>query len=196
VAPEVVIQFLTTGRSSPKVENTVGFFTSALYVRVQSRDADTFADLLNHVIDDYWQSYAIPDFSYLGADVPRPELSRSPSFNWLPPELKSSAGTAAESVTSEPLPFHNPLFVHVDGDSDPGIVFQETRDEVYGNVIFPLNRFATDMMEQFADNFLMLLRAMLTKPEMCVQDIPLDLNVQDGQQPGPSAGRMLYGADC
>jgi len=193
-APEVVIQFLTTGRSSPKVENTVGFFTSALYVRVQSREVDTFADLLNHVIDDYWQSYAIPDFCYLGADVPRPELSRCPSFNWLPQELKSSAETVAESITSEPISFHNPLFVHVDGDSDPGIVFQEAREEVYGNVIFPLNRFSTDSMEQFADNFVMVLKTMLARPQMRVQEMPLVPEVQDRQRPWSGREQRLGSA--
>jgi non-ribosomal peptide synthetase component F len=175
-APEVVIQFLTTGRSSSKVENTVGFFTSALYVRAQSRDGDTLADLLQRVIDDYWQSYAIPDFSYLGAEVPRPEFSKTPSFNWLPADLKSTqsiAETAVGSLTSEPIPFHNPLFGHVGGESDPGILFQETPDEVHGNLVFPLNRFSTDMMERFVPDFLMFLKTMLTKPETCVKDIPL-----------------------
>ena len=74
--------------------------------------------------------------------------------------------------------------MHVEGDSDPGIVFQEARDEVYGNVVFPLNRFSTDMMEQFADDFVMFLKIMLTRPEICVKDIPLVLDVQDGQRPG------------
>jgi hypothetical protein len=158
------------------VDNTVGDFASTLYVRARSGDRDTLEDLLKCVIDDYWQSYAIPDFCYLGAQVPRPEFSKAPSFNWLPPDLKttqSAADAAAGSLTSEPISFRNSIFEQAGGDSDPNVVFQETGDEVYGNVVFPLNRFSVEMMERFVPNFLVFLKTMLTTPETRVKDIPL-----------------------
>jgi len=174
--PEVVIQFVTTGRSSPKVENTVGYFAAALYVRAQSRDGGTLEDLLECVVDDYSKSYDISDFCYLGAQVPRPELAKVPLFNWLPPDgetTHSSAEADAVSLTSEPVAFRNAFYEQAVGDSDPHILFREVRDEIDAQMAFPLNLFSEGAMERFARHFLTILRTMLTTPEVCVKDVPL-----------------------
>jgi hypothetical protein len=152
----------------------VGFFSSAVYIRVRLHENDTLADVLRCVIDEYGQSYAIPDFCYLGAELPRPELSDIPSFNWLPkPQFSRDFLAETDSITSEPLTFEHPVLEGARQDPDPGIVFHETEDEVLGNLIFPNQRFAKDTMERLMGNIVGLLQAMLTTPEIRLQDIPL-----------------------
>ena len=172
--PEVVIRFRTNGRSSPAVENTVGFFSSAVYVRVRLHENDTLADVLQRVIDEYGQAYAIPDFCYLGAELPRPELADIPSFNWLP-KLQFSRQFLSEtnSITSEPLTFEHPFLEGAPQDPDPELVFHESDDELLGNLIFSNGRFSKDMMERLMGNLAGFLKTMLTTPEIRLQDIPL-----------------------
>jgi hypothetical protein len=156
------------------VENTVGFFSSVVYVRVRLQEADTLADVLKHVVADYWQSYAIPDFCYLGAELPRPELSNTSSFNWIPkPQGAHQLLSAADSITSEEVAFEHPFLEVMEQDPDPGLMFQEFADEVYGSVIFSNRRYSKDMMERLLGNFVEFLKTMLTKPEIRVKDIPL-----------------------
>ena len=173
--PEVVIQYLTNGRRSPDVENTVGFFASSVYIRVRLHDSDTLADVMRRVIDDYWQSYEVRDFCHLGAELLRPELSTLPSFNWIP-KLQSSRPFLSEtgSISSEDVVFENPVFEAVEVDSDPALVLQEVGDEVHGSLAFPNRCFSKDVMERFLDNLLRFLKAMLTEPETRVSDIPLN----------------------
>jgi non-ribosomal peptide synthetase component F len=173
-APEVAIQLRTNGRPSPAVENAVGLFSSVVYVRVRLRKTDTLADVMQRVIDDYGQSYAIPDFCYLGAELPRPELAYIPSFNWLPkPPFSRQFLAATDSITTEPVAFEHPFPEVVRQDPDPSIVFHESADEVHGHLIFPNRRFSKDSMERLMDNLVPFLKTMLTTPKIRLQDIPL-----------------------
>ena len=173
-ASEVGIQYLTNGRSSPKVVNAVGFFSSVVYVRVRLQQTDTLADVMKRVIDDYWESYSIPDFCYLGAELPRPELSNIPSFNWLPKaEASQQSQSVAEPLSSEEVTFDHAFLDVAPQDPDPSLSFQEFDDDVYASVVFPNRRFSKDTMERFLGNVIELLKAMLDESESRVQDIPL-----------------------
>ena len=152
-----------------------GFFASSVYIRVRLHDSDTLADVMRHVVDDYWQSYEDRDFCHLGAELPRPELSALPSFNWIP-KLQGSPPFlwATDSISSEEVVFESPGLEALEADCDPALVLREVGDEVHGSVAFPNRYFSKDLMERFLDNLVRFLKRMLTEPEIRVSDIALN----------------------
>jgi len=70
-APKAVFVFQSDGRFSPKIEKAIGFFASALYLRIELHDEDTFVDLANQVAREYYQAYEHSDSCYMEAQLPR-----------------------------------------------------------------------------------------------------------------------------
>lgn len=174
--PESVIRYQSDGRVSPDLENTIGFFASALYLRIALGDDDTFLDVMNRVVKEYCSAYEHADCCYMAAMVPRPEFTRNTVFNWIPQgskleplELDATEG----SIKWSPVRFSNPMLERFELDHEPGIILFDFDDEVDGHVHFPLNRFSHNTMERFGRNFLMLLTAMVRNPEVHVKDVSL-----------------------
>src|SRR5262249_7763103 len=61
---EAVFQFQSDGRD-PETVNTIGCFTSVLYLRVALHEEDRFADLLQRVTQEYCSAYEHADSAYL-----------------------------------------------------------------------------------------------------------------------------------
>jgi NRPS condensation-like uncharacterized protein len=176
-APESLIQYQSNGRVSPETEHTIGYFAAALYLRIALLDGDSFVDLLNRVTDEYCKAYEHADFSYLSAQVPRPEFTRNTIFNWVPAGLKIDVcGEGADdAVTCSPIPFENPVrtLTNLESESEPFILAFETDDEIVCDVCFPMSRFSAATMERFGRNFLMFLGVLRSQPETRVKDILL-----------------------
>jgi hypothetical protein len=173
---EIVIQYLTDGRSSPELENTIGFFASGLYLRIALREDDRFVDLKDRVTQEYCEAYTHADHYFLEAQVPRPDFTLNTAFNWLPHQSTiddSDLERSEEAITCSPVPFVHPMLKCFERDSEPVIVLVDTGDEIVGDVSFPLNRFRFKTMETFGHNFLVFLNALLNEPEQHVKDILL-----------------------
>lgn len=173
---EAVFRCVTHGRTTPKLEHTIGFFASVLYPRIALRDEDSFADLKNRVTAEYCQAYEHNDFYYLASQTPQPEFMRNTFFNWVP------AGPAADSadmrgtqgaVTRSTVAVGHVMLRRLELDQEPGILLYDTDDEVVGGVSFPLNRFSRDTMERFASNFLLFLETVTRQGARRVRDISL-----------------------
>ena len=175
-APEAVFQYQIDGRSSAKIENTLGYFAGALYLRIQLRDKETLAQLLTQVTDEYCRAYEHTDSSYLAAQLPRPEFTRNTAFNWVPQgpktDLRELAGTD-DAIELTPVPFVHPMPRTLVWDNEPAILLYDTDSGITGDIYFPANRFSPQSMERLGRNFLMLIRALLHQPEQPIQDILL-----------------------
>lgn len=171
-----VIHYVTDGRVSPKIENTIGFFASVLYLRIGLLEDDNFVDLMNRVTEEYCKAYEHADYSYMAAQAPRPEFTRNTGFNWVPQGSKidlSDLDGSEDAITCSPIRFAHPMVRNLELDGEPFVLLFDADDEIVGDVYFPVNRFSVDTMERFGRNFLVFIRALLRQPEKRVKDIVL-----------------------
>lgn len=176
-APEAIFQFQSHGRFSPKIENAIGFFASALYLRLELREDDNFVDLVNRATGEYCKAYEHADFCYMTAQVPRPEFTRNTTFNWLPQgsfqaDFSELSGSE-DALTCTPIRFAHPMVRDLEVDGEPCVLFLDADDGIVGDIYFPRDRFSVRTMERFARNFSMFVRVLLSRPEERVNDIAL-----------------------
>lgn len=173
---DTVIQYEITGRVSPKLENSIGYFAAALSLRIQIRKEDTLLDLLTKVTDEYCQAYEHADFSYLEAQVPRPGYTRNTLFNWVPynpvvklPELKNSV----DEITCSPVALPCPLISILERDTEPLTLLYDTEEGMIGTVYFQLNQLTFATMERFTRNYLAIIERLLRHPDTLLSEISL-----------------------
>jgi hypothetical protein len=173
-ASECTIQYQSDGRVSPETQNTIGYFASLLYLRVVLLENDSLVDLMNRVTEEYCTAYEHSDFSYFAAQNPRPGISRSSSFNWVPQGPKIDRFGSEDEIACSPINFVRPMTRNMELDGEPSILLFDTDgDETVGEVGFPLSRFSVDTMERFGRNFLVFVRALLRQPAGLVKDVLL-----------------------
>jgi hypothetical protein len=173
-AREGVFRYQTDGRTSPQMQDAVGFFASILYVRIEVRDADTFGELLERVTREFCEAYEHNDFSYIDAQQPRPDFVSNGVFNWVPrpPQTPVTAESAsAGMLTHSRVDYPMPVGAGYDIDVEPGILLYEAEHEIIGSVPFSLSRYSSDSMHRFAQCFLSFLTSLLRHPELRVCDL-------------------------
>ncbi|HKR43749.1 MAG TPA: condensation domain-containing protein, partial [Paraburkholderia sp.] len=172
-----VIQFQFNGRTSKKLENTIGFFASPLHLDVILREEDTFTDLLIRVTDEYCRAHERADSFYLATQVPRPEVTANTVFNWSPLgasiEISGTDGAQGPLACSPIRIPDDPVCKKLAHDHEPVTRFCDAGDEILGSVFFPLHRFSTALIERFTGNLLMFVSALMRQPNQRVNNIKL-----------------------
>jgi hypothetical protein len=173
---DAIIQYQTDGRTSPKIENTLGYFASVLYLRVSLGEDDNFIHLLSRVIEKYCEAYEHADASFMESQTTRPEFTRNSVFNWLPrrstivlPELEGTD----HALSCTPVPLGNTIINNLHRDNEPMFQLCDCDDEIAGGVYFPLDRFSADAMERLAGDFILVIETLLKKPGGRVRDLML-----------------------
>jgi hypothetical protein len=173
-ASELVIRYQTDGRVGSDIENTIGFLAAALHLRIECTPQQSFVDLVQRTLAEYCKAYEHMDSSYIEVQEPRPEITRSTAFNWLPNAFKTDApallGSGA-ALALEPIPFENPLIEIMEWDAEPAVLFLDTGTEITGGLYFPRNRFSQGGMQVFAENFQRFVKEMLRRPEQRIADL-------------------------
>lgn len=174
-AQQVVIQYQTSGRDHPEVQNTIGYFASVLYLKMELRAEDRFVDLVQRVTEEFCSACEHADSGYLEAQLPKPEFTQSTSFNWICQGATSDfePDVPAAHLRCSRIHFEHPMLKTLERDSDPAVLLFEFDDEVLGSIGFPLHRFSPDTMARFGRNYLAFIDALLTRPEGRVQDVQL-----------------------
>jgi hypothetical protein len=174
---DAVFQYQINGRFSPAIENTIGYFASVLYLRMQLLEDDGFSELLTRATRTYCEAYEHADGSYLATRVPRPEYMRNTVFNWIPrstPEVSSGLSQGLQSsLNYSPVRFTFPAPPDFELDREPFALFADTGDEVLADVYFSRSRFSLELMERFARSFVVFATAMVRQPQQRIQDIAL-----------------------
>jgi hypothetical protein len=161
---------------SPLIGNTIGFFASVLHLRIESREGDSFVDLLNRMTQRYCEAYERMDFCYIDSLTPQPPFTRNGRFNWVshvPGSDRVGLASLPEPLTCSAISFEHPIYRALEMDREPGVLLFDSGDEVSGGVSFPLSRFSMRAMERFSRNFLMLMWAFLRQPDARLRDIRL-----------------------
>jgi hypothetical protein len=176
---DIAIRYQSDGRADPKVENVVGFFTSALYLRMMVGKDDTFRDLLNRVTEEYCNAYFHADFSWIDIQVPPPDFTRSSGFSWIPYESGGEQTTTAGSnnaFTASLIEFRNPLQKEVaDSDGEISVEFCSGRDWLAGKVYFLAADFTADAMGQFGRSLIKMIQLLVRDDRKRLADIDLEL---------------------
>ena len=175
-ASELIVRYQSDGRVNRIYNNTVGYFATVLYVRCALTGYDRFIEIKNRLTDEYCRAYECADFSYMDAQVPRPEFVQNTAFNWVPHGSAIDVydlDDSADAITLSPVSFEHPILKTLQADEEPGILLHEGQGEIVGGVHFPLSRFSVGLMDRFACNFMQFIRTMIREPGICVQDIPL-----------------------
>ena len=174
--PEAVFCFETDSRTSPDIENTIGYFASALYVHITLRQEDTFVTLLKQVTEKYCEAYEHADFSFLESQTQRPEFTRSTAFNWVgrgPTVDLVGLGGSEDALSCSRFPFEGQLRNRCHRETEPIMGLIETEDEIEGGVEFPANRFCMQTMEHLAQTFLACVQALTERSDQRIEDLVL-----------------------
>jgi hypothetical protein len=175
-ATEGTFQYQTDGRSSPRTENSIGFFAWPLYLAVSLREQDSFTDLLNRITQEYCQAYERADHCFYESRALRPEFAKSCAFNWVPQQGTQSEGSSPGhsdvTVTWSPVAFEHPMLKRLNRDNEPVLLLYETDDEIDAGIYFPRARFSEPYIERFAQTVLRFLQHQHSYPEARIKDVP------------------------
>lgn len=163
-----ILQYQSDGRFNPKLENSIGYYASPLYLKVELRNTDTFLDAIHRVTAEYIRAHQHADFGLMESGVARPDLTRNSCFNWVPGDTLTTLGTAfrgTEAIVCEPFAFEHPMLQTLERDTEPVVLLYNGPEDVAGGVCFPLARFSTVTMEEFGREMIELLRAVLPRAE-------------------------------
>jgi hypothetical protein len=176
---DLVVGFLTTGRHCPEVENTIGFFASTIYLRIELCESDSFLDLLRRVTAEYYAVIEHQDFGLSAVPTLGPDVAQNPSFNWSSSARLTSDDTyisndqlndAGALVRTEPFPFvATAPEMEWDGDlpiygGEPWLLLSEGTDGVEGVMRYRRTRFDSSSMKRLGGNFLSFARKILSDP--------------------------------
>ena len=125
---DAAIGYQISGRDDPGVGNTIGYFSSTLFLRIRLLTGDRFVDLLRKVTEEYCRAYEHVDSGYFEAQTPPPDYTRTCVFNWLPSILDDEVGEPrrpSRTLVSSQLPFSHPGLTHYDVNLEPSVVFND-----------------------------------------------------------------------
>jgi hypothetical protein len=171
-----VIQFVTDGRHHSELANTIGFFASHLYLRIEMSEEDTFATFLKKVEIEYFGAYQHADGSFFEARSPRPQFARNTCLNWIPQMSHSDQPESIDGkgrLTCAPLAFEHPMLKTLERDNEPVIQVYDSESEISGGIYFPLARFSVHQMQAFKQSFDRFIDCLIAHPSARLNQIPL-----------------------
>lgn len=171
-----VVRYVIDGRLSEEWLDTIGYFACTLHLRVELRNTDTFLDLLRRVLSSYCLAYENADYSCLESQDPALSFLHSPCLNWVPyqPRVNAALEELDSPIRVMPLPFRHPMLESADSREDePVILLYESEHEIAGGVHFARGQFSEEAMRRLAENFMVLLLALVRHPEQLVCHVNL-----------------------
>jgi hypothetical protein len=149
--------FATTSNGRDRLQqlHIVGFLAHFMYLRMQLNGDETFAELLELVVEEYRRTLINKDFGGLVSETP--ELLSGTYFQWLSWGIEKVSGspTPAESnlieLTGEQFPFER---VMTGGENSIiSTLLWNTNEGISGVVYFREDVFPTETIEQFVQEF-------------------------------------------
>jgi Condensation domain/TubC N-terminal docking domain len=177
---DLVVPFMTHGRVVPEVKNLIGCFACPLYLRIQLAEKETFLDLLRRVTREYGSAYGNSDLGVMTADIPWPEFSLNPLFNWIPPEIHPPTYTDNADVLASCATELQALSVELNpeeftlGDDliyEAIFQFRDTKDGVLGSISYSTAHAARNEVERFERNLRVFARSLVSAPNSRIRTL-------------------------
>jgi hypothetical protein len=137
---------------------------------------DSFREFLSRLIKAYVNACDYADQSYLEAQLPRPGFTRGPRFNWLAQAERRKSfelPTTHGSIMCSVVDFRPALIENFELDVEPELSLLDTDDGIAGSLAFPRARFSLSAMQRLVENYVILLEALVQRPDGPVVDVPL-----------------------
>lgn len=176
----LVVPFVTMGRTYAELERVIGFFGCPLFLRLQLHDDDSFLDLLRRIGEEYPTACEHYDSGNVGAQIPRPEFTRNVTFNWYPAEFcvhpaafTAFVGGAAAPGLSKHLrlqpfmvdkPLHAVLGSDVEWDGEGGLQLTDSEEGITGVIAYRTERTAAGQVSRFGRNLALFAERLLKDP--------------------------------
>lgn len=176
---DLVLPFGTSGRFHAEVENTVGYFGTPIFLRIQILEKDTFLDLLGRVTREYSTAYKHDDSWRISVQMHRPEFIFNPLFNWIPNEFNMNATRSDhllrldDSLAIEPFEFAVTPRDGKDLDGEPRLDISDSKNGVTGAIGYRAERFAPNKIERFGRSLVLFAERLAKEPESRVKAVEL-----------------------
>jgi hypothetical protein len=176
---DLILPFGTGGRAYPEVDNTVGYFGTAIFLRIELLEGDTFLDLLSRVTQEYATAYDHNDSYRMLVHMRGPEFTLNPLFNWIPHEFNMNATCSNnllqlhDSLTIDPFDFAITPRDDQNLDNEPRLDISDSKDGVIGTIGYRADRFAPNSVERFAQSLVLFAQKMAREPASRVKAVEL-----------------------
>jgi Condensation domain/TubC N-terminal docking domain len=174
---DLVLPFVTNGRLYPQVANTVGFFGTAIFLRIELYQEDTFLDLLERVTQEYAVAYEHDDSYRMLVQMHEPEFTLNPQFNWIPREFNMNAARSShllqthDPLTMAPFDFALRLREDRDWDGEPRLDISDSKEGVIGAIIYRADRFTHNTIERFGKSLLLFAQKLAREPASRIKTV-------------------------
>lgn len=174
-ATEGVFRYQTHGRVFPEAENAIGFFATALHLRIALGEGCCIGDLATLIAEEYSNAYQHFDFGRAEAQVPRPEFAKNSSFNWVPSGMSSNVRGQhrGRSVTWSSIVIGYPLLKILRRDTEPVLLLFDGDGGVDGHILSSFDALTSSGAERLARNFHFMMATLLRSPDARIADIEL-----------------------
>lgn len=175
----LVLPFTTAGRFYPELENTIGFFGTPLFLRVDLLENDTFVDVLRRVTQEYATAYTHDDSCRMAVQMCRPEFTLNPPFNWIPQDFDMNAGISDHELQTEHSLIITEYKLEItsrddeEWDGEPRIDLLDSKNAVTGAIGYRADRFTLSTIERFRQNLLLFAEKLATEPKTPVKAVTL-----------------------
>jgi hypothetical protein len=172
-----LFQYQSDGRFSSDIDNTIGFFATMLYLRVELRDSDRLIEVVDRVKEKYCNAHQHADQSFLETQYPRPEFTRAVGFNWIPrntSEGQSVSVRVTDDLDYVSVPVTDIWLKALEADGEPILILNETDEDILGGLYFPSSGFAAREMAAFLRSFDIWVAGMLLDTNAKVLDQEVD----------------------
>ena len=171
---DLVIPFNIAGRQSEH-KNVVGYFSHVLYLRFALSGNETFAQLLDRVANEFFQSLSHQDFGSIA--MRWPALLEGTFFQWITwhksafyvTENRDPADVAP--LTTERFPFREfgeGLTAIPPGMVDVEMTFIDTEDGIHALGVYRADRFSSHVMEEFLQTFQLAVQKFVRDPHSSI----------------------------
>lgn len=169
-ASEGMVLFQSDGRHSQKTHNTLGYFATQLYLKVETHEDVTFTELLKLVTESYCLGHQYADSSYLQAHTLRPDISRHSLFNWLPrgPASTLPTSTQESALTWTEFEKEHPSLKYLEPENELALLFKESDTEINGHIVAPRSRFSPETVEEIQRALQRYIHSLLSDPDIAV----------------------------
>jgi len=174
---DFVVPFNVAGRQAEH-RSVIGFFSHILYLRIKLSGAETFAELLARVSNEFYQALSHQDFGIMPTQ--RPELLGGTFVQWITWHPEAESASAAPELAVDRLAvrdFEEDLTAIPPGMVDVEVSFFDAKDGIRALGCYRADRFTASTMVRFMEDLRATTEQFVRDPHKSVTELPFSTNV-------------------
>jgi hypothetical protein len=174
---DFVVPFSVAGRQAEQ-RSVIGFFSHILYLRIKVNGAETFAQLLGHVSNEFYQALSHQDFGIVPTQ--RPELLGGTFVQWITWHPEAEPEPAGPELIVDRLAvrdFEEDLTAIPPGMVDVEVSFFDAQDGIHALGCYRADRFTASTMDRFMEDLRATTEQVVRDPHKRMTELPFSTNV-------------------